>query len=221
MMQPVEQAFLKAILAEPDSDAPRLAYANWLSQQGKPRGEFIRLQLRLENLPHIDPARPGLEQRAHELRLDHQSEWLEPIQEQTKLPWALLNIWTFKRGFVDEIGIDPGAFVEHAAKLFALEPIRVVRLIRPGNRPHLGDRGAVQLAGVPELARCRQLQINDHEIGAAGARALVKSPHLQGLAALILDGCLLDGDAQQVFKDHFGIRLFTRQRDDKNEVLAR
>jgi uncharacterized protein (TIGR02996 family) len=38
---------LRAILAAPEEDAPRLAYADWLTQQGDPFGDFIRVQCRL------------------------------------------------------------------------------------------------------------------------------------------------------------------------------
>src|SRR5262249_25897060 len=37
-----EQAFRKAILADPDDDMPRLVYADWLEEHGDPRGELIR-----------------------------------------------------------------------------------------------------------------------------------------------------------------------------------
>lgn len=38
----IQEQFLWAILASPDSDLPRLQYADWLKEQGDPRGEFIR-----------------------------------------------------------------------------------------------------------------------------------------------------------------------------------
>src|SRR5690606_10001290 len=36
---------LAAVHADPDDDAPRLVYADWLSGHGDPRGEFITLQI--------------------------------------------------------------------------------------------------------------------------------------------------------------------------------
>jgi len=39
-----ENAFLQAILDDPDNDDLRLVYADWLEERGDPRGEFIRLQ---------------------------------------------------------------------------------------------------------------------------------------------------------------------------------
>jgi len=41
-------AFLKAILADPDEDSHRLVYADWLTENGDAdRGEFIRVQIEL------------------------------------------------------------------------------------------------------------------------------------------------------------------------------
>ncbi|MFO0595984.1 MAG: TIGR02996 domain-containing protein [Myxococcaceae bacterium] len=37
--------FLEAIVSRPDDDAPRAVYADWLTEQGRPEGEFIALQL--------------------------------------------------------------------------------------------------------------------------------------------------------------------------------
>jgi uncharacterized protein (TIGR02996 family) len=47
--------FLRAVLAAPDDDTPRLAFADWLDEHGEPeRAEFIRVQCRLARLGH-DP----------------------------------------------------------------------------------------------------------------------------------------------------------------------
>ena len=41
-------ALLRAILAEPDEDTPRLMYADWLQENGEPeRAEYIRVQVQL------------------------------------------------------------------------------------------------------------------------------------------------------------------------------
>src|SRR5262249_1393667 len=40
-----EAAFLRSILDDPDDEANRLVYADWLEERGDPRAELIRLQL--------------------------------------------------------------------------------------------------------------------------------------------------------------------------------
>jgi uncharacterized protein (TIGR02996 family) len=42
-----EEAFLRAIAANPADDGTRLVYADWLEERGDPRAEYIRLRLRL------------------------------------------------------------------------------------------------------------------------------------------------------------------------------
>lgn len=52
------QQLLNAIIANPDDDAPRLIYADWLDEQGDDeRAEFIRASIELAKL-RADPRRP-------------------------------------------------------------------------------------------------------------------------------------------------------------------
>jgi len=45
-VNPEEQAFLAGIAADPDADAPRLAFADYLQERGdEPRAEFVRRQV--------------------------------------------------------------------------------------------------------------------------------------------------------------------------------
>jgi uncharacterized protein (TIGR02996 family) len=45
-----EAAFTAAILAAPRDDAPRLVFADWLDERGDPRGEWLRVTARLQQL---------------------------------------------------------------------------------------------------------------------------------------------------------------------------
>jgi uncharacterized protein (TIGR02996 family) len=71
-------AFLQAVLAEPDDDAPRLIFADWLEERGDPRGAFIRLQCALERIGPVDPARLDLEDEAGDLLHQNEEEWTAP-----------------------------------------------------------------------------------------------------------------------------------------------
>src|SRR5207248_1944325 len=42
-----EEAFLRAIAADPADESNRLVYADWLEERGDPRGEYIRLRLKV------------------------------------------------------------------------------------------------------------------------------------------------------------------------------
>ena len=75
-----DEAFLQAILEQPDDDTPRLIYADWLEEQGDPRGEFIRIQCALAGLPPDDARRPELGAREAALLESHREAWLEPLR---------------------------------------------------------------------------------------------------------------------------------------------
>src|SRR5262245_57198091 len=59
---PTGQNLLAAILADPDDDTVRLAYADWLEEQGdpaqQPRAEFIRVQVELAQGEPFWPGSP-------------------------------------------------------------------------------------------------------------------------------------------------------------------
>jgi uncharacterized protein (TIGR02996 family) len=48
-----DAAFLAGIRAAPDDNTPRLVYADWLDEQGRPGGEFLRIDCEIADL---DPA---------------------------------------------------------------------------------------------------------------------------------------------------------------------
>ena len=53
---PSAAQFLEAIANDPVNDQPRLAYADWLTENKKPFGEFIRIQLELartNDIPYL------------------------------------------------------------------------------------------------------------------------------------------------------------------------
>jgi uncharacterized protein (TIGR02996 family) len=100
-------ALLAAIYAEPDDDAPRQVYADFLMKQGDPRGELIALQL--ARARGADPS-----DREVELLEAHGKKWLGPLA--TVLRWGKsYSATTFERGFVCVAD-----FIDNAAKKVAL-----------------------------------------------------------------------------------------------------
>jgi uncharacterized protein (TIGR02996 family) len=83
-----EEDLLAAVYANPDDDAPRSVYADWLQERGDPRGEFIALQL--EKSPTKEA-----QARIRELLKKHERAWLGPIE-----PPVLKAAVVFRRGFV-------------------------------------------------------------------------------------------------------------------------
>ncbi len=66
-----EQSLVAAIAADPDDDAPRIVYADWLQQIGDPRGELIAVQCALAR-GHT----PELAERERELLERYEADWL-------------------------------------------------------------------------------------------------------------------------------------------------
>jgi uncharacterized protein (TIGR02996 family) len=74
-----ERAFLKAILERPDDDASKLVYADWLEEQGDPRGEYLRLMMAVRQERVVTP-----EQRQ---RHDELSAALAALHAQQRQEW--------------------------------------------------------------------------------------------------------------------------------------
>jgi len=117
----VPRALKDAIFARPSDDAPRRVLADWLSEHGDPRGEFISCQLE-----DTTEAR----RRAEKLLALHELEWVDP------LPAPVVS-WSFARGFLDEVAVRDVAAAE---ALRAHHPLRKISaLARPPSAPLPGD----------------------------------------------------------------------------------
>lgn len=83
-----EDALLAAIVANPDDDTPRLVYADWLDENGRPeRAEFIRLthnyDLLGQQIDAFDRRKRSKENRRRRQKLKDQ--WSEAWQQTCKL----------------------------------------------------------------------------------------------------------------------------------------
>jgi uncharacterized protein (TIGR02996 family) len=90
--------FIQQILASPEEDGPRLAYAEWLAEQGeRERAEFIRCQIEAARLAPQDPRREEAAARANQLLQAHEAEWLEIPSELREVG----RVCCFERGFTE------------------------------------------------------------------------------------------------------------------------
>jgi uncharacterized protein (TIGR02996 family) len=86
-------ALLRAVLADPGDDAPRLVYADWLEENGQPeRAEFIRVQCELAR-----KRSPALRRRAALLLANHHDALAGPLA-------APGFRFRFRRGFAIAFG---------------------------------------------------------------------------------------------------------------------
>jgi uncharacterized protein (TIGR02996 family) len=172
-----EEAFLQAIIESPDDDSLRLIYADWLEERGNPRGEFIRAQCQLANLPEGDPRRPELQAREQELLAKYSLVWIQQLHLD---PSSV----TFRRGFVDEAQVNADFLLGDQAELFRLTPLRHL-LVQGYQGNQLGREGTRTVASWPQLARLQSLRLPENWVADAGAKALAASPHVGSL--LLLD----------------------------------
>jgi uncharacterized protein (TIGR02996 family) len=194
-------AFLQAVLDEPDDDAPRLVFADWLDEQGDAaRAAFIRLQCELPRLRPDDLRRRPLAARERALLLAHGDEWAAAVR-------PLVGGWEFRRGFVEAVTVAPEAFVARADQLFRLAPVQQVRFgwqaaqfEFPFDMPHLArltgldfgchlsERHMAAPAASPRLTRSRSLRFDRWALHGQGQSRLLAAPFLDRLAELHLTG---------------------------------
>src|SRR5262245_42157480 len=111
-------AFLEAILDDPDDLGHRLVYADWLDDQGDAdRAEFIRLQITRESLSAFDPRVRASLRREAELLRQHEREWAGILP-------ALVQRARFHRGFVEEVTVSCEQLLDVGHELFRRAPIR-------------------------------------------------------------------------------------------------
>jgi uncharacterized protein (TIGR02996 family) len=120
---PVAQAFLRDICANPEDDTPRLIYADWLDERGEEaRAEFIRVQCEMYQR-EIVQGRRWLKGhvRAHELSRELEAAVWSGLPESMRP-----MIW--RRGFVDEVSCSWGDWVCHGPSVCARQPVTRLRL---------------------------------------------------------------------------------------------
>lgn len=147
--------FMRAILADPDDDTPRLVYADWLDERAggySPRAELIRVQCELARDDYFD--RDGLvksnlrlSERAYDLLSRWCQSWLPPRFDRNKIsgvsrpkeegggiPTAVdvhfgpPSSIRFRRGFVGEAWLSTVDWLAFGCGLVQAAPIREVRL---------------------------------------------------------------------------------------------
>ncbi len=80
-MDSTREALEAALVADPDDVVLHSAYADLLIEAGDPRGDYVRLQLALEDRNQPAERLRAMEQEAFALRQAHEAEWLGPLAE--------------------------------------------------------------------------------------------------------------------------------------------
>jgi uncharacterized protein (TIGR02996 family) len=170
----MEDAFLQTILENPDDDTPRLVFADWLEEQGNPRGTFIRLQCQRAMMTQYDAGwKETLAQEAALLR-QFEPDWSKPVLR-------LVDEVHYRRGFIEHVRVSATKLLNNAARLFRVAPICSIRMSRVDRLP--------EVAAAPWLARVRELDLSHNSLGSRSLQALLESEHCRSLRLLRLDHC--------------------------------
>jgi uncharacterized protein (TIGR02996 family) len=188
--------FLRAIVADTEADAPRLAYADWLDETGDAaRAEFIRVQCFLAGLPAGEREYHPLARRQQELLTAHQADWLRPLRDLVesspdgrgrrwwgRRPAANLIAASFRRGFVEYLRLDVAAFLRTADRLTQMTPLKSL-----GLEPVSGTEPAGtwdELAESPHLRDVTELKLRSRRLGRDEMRRLTHGESLTNLRSL-------------------------------------
>lgn len=157
---------LRRVLDEPDDDARRLVYADWLQERADPRGELIILQLKKRTTP---------------LSLDE-------TEREAALIEAHADAWQGRLASITQFVEFEGGFL-HGCSLREV-PVWASRQPEWCTVRHLGvQRDARFLGALLEsevLARLSSLRVSDECVGPVLAHAP------EGLKTLVVDGTRFD-----------------------------
>jgi uncharacterized protein (TIGR02996 family) len=182
-------AFLQAVVAEPDDDAPRLVFADWLEDHGdEARAEFIRAQVELAKLPPGDPRRWELQDRERALLAEHGDAWAAPVK-------GLVRRWQFRRGFVEAVSLPAAALLKHGDELFRLAPVRHIHLRNLEELPALLRKWRAEETFAGHLCRLSSLDLAYNRLRDEGGLTLLNLPRLPHLSALGLSHTSLTTEA--------------------------
>jgi uncharacterized protein (TIGR02996 family) len=197
--------FLQDILANPDEDASRLVFADWLDENGDPEwAEFIRVQIQRLRTPMADDYSNeeeinALRRREGYLLAKQQAAW------RTRLKTGQVEL-KLVRGFVEGVRATADQWLRLGRKLQAASPVGWLELSSVGkklatllksptlerltrltlNENELGDDRVRGVAGCARLAGLTRLDLASNNLTDVGAQALALSPHLAGLTVLDL-----------------------------------
>lgn len=186
-----ETSLLQQIAANPTDDAPRLVYADFLTEKGIGWGEVIPLLLKPEPAYGTPEYRPHVDQ-IEKLTKKHLKAWLEPIR-------PFITGWSTNegRGLLSSVTTQPGKFIEAADAIALRAPrawldlggLKVKEVPALAATPlgrfqqvhlsqqRLDDAQVAVLAASPSLLGVEKWNLSDNPIGDAGLEALAASPN--------------------------------------------
>jgi uncharacterized protein (TIGR02996 family) len=202
---------LAAICANPEEDTPRLAFADWLQEQGGEddvaRAGFVRAQIALDPLPRYHP---DWLPAAHNILRRWGSKFGDWRLELPRIPGVSWG--QFQRGFVDSVSVSSAKnFVQKGGRIAANIPLLGISLT---------DRNEVAAFGrSPVFNQIRRLQIaHGRTFTGANARELIALPNFPRLTHLDLSTEAIDDEGAAAVAACPNLAALTELRLSENRM---
>jgi uncharacterized protein (TIGR02996 family) len=197
-MGTTREALEAALAAEPESVALHSAYADLLIEEGDPRGEYIRLELALEDKSLTVAERLELSGPADSLFLTHRQQWLGRFFRDTpyaKPEWSICQRLNWCRGWLDHVEMKPEPPIMEA--LIGCPVGKLLRsLVLDGQFDPLADElGITRIFGLLDRLRIRSLTVKDLAFwGDRIPESLLQDEWVIHLTELTLSNCEITDD---------------------------
>jgi uncharacterized protein (TIGR02996 family) len=122
-----DEVFLETIRQNPDEDAPRLVYADWLEEQGDLRAEFLRLEVQRTHVDRLEPGRLAIRNRMKQLRAILDANWVAWVERTNRHLFFWSNALCRHYAEQSEIG-RPLRFIVGGYNLDKLRDSRQIRV---------------------------------------------------------------------------------------------
>ena len=191
------ESLYRAICASPEEDTPRLAFADWLEEEGsrenRERSELIRTHIQLTRESLWSESWWALKDQFERLR-----KKTRKMAKARKLPWVKhlagkILAWDLERGLVGHIVVYSKRFVAEGKSYFEQDPILSVKFAKLDARQ--GTVSPTILFACPFLESIVKLHFEvtdgvgaDKQLRDSDLLALGQSPALPRLRALALHG---------------------------------
>lgn len=198
---PLAEELLKRVCADPDDVDARRVYADFLQDQGDPRGTYVAQHCALSELDVLSPEYPALLASVRRLEARTTPSWLGELLRRSRLdpgdaPRTALDEHrnaVFRHGFLHRIAMTPEAIAADWAFLRAREPVQGIELVVGEHLPDvyhalteprafrtlkISPNGWFFVQSVGDVLRwgmpeLRELDLSKCDLGASGAEMLL------------------------------------------------
>jgi len=166
MSDPTKTGLLNAIIENPDEDTPRLAFADFLDENGDDhdRAEFIRLQCGLSRADGTTIGCESAPNRQDELLCQHRERW------EAETFGRMAKEVMFRRGFPESCSTTAAEFIQQGAEWCQRTPLRELGMSALSGQ-------AEQLTACSYLRHLTRLEILDRDFGDADLAVVAGSLH--------------------------------------------